>query len=1011
MKIRKLPLLVLLIIFANAVSGQSMLDLSRNAMLLAFQGKFKEAIPILVKLKLEDSLKMVANKSWDEDELLGFTQREAGLYEDIGNFAKAEEILKQVLAAAKNPGATKTKHRYKEVLNLLSLLYEKMGNDESNEAILEELVASEYGNQDTKAFSDSLHKKMSLIGKYAQNLPYAEGMYKIKIREDQAGKQFATLTQISLLKEGKLIFTGDRNGVNDSEPWSEVARLFMLYKKMHKYTVAESLIKQAIRIDDNHLGEDNNPLRQLPPDVLQQLAKMPQLKGLSSLMQQAVTLKDKHLGVDIFYIRNKVLLAELYKESGKNGSYKLLADTIYKLCIGFNSVDNPIIINYLAEVYAKIGKYRNAENSYKKIINSPLETAGEMQVPSFIYLNDLQEIAKLYELTGDFEAAESALKLALAFDKSNSFDDYPDHLTRVTDIAQLYESIDQFSLAEQQCSSVMVPVMNNIRDNFSFLSEREKISWLNNQISAFDFSASLLLKDPNPSEEFVSQTCDQQLQLKEIVLKDEEKVYNEIRKGGNAQLKQLLNEWQSNRSAIAWQYSLPVTPVAGHIIDSLKTIANEQEKKINQLSESFRNNRQNPQVDFRQVQHQLKSDEAAIEFVRFNLYHKKWTDSIKYGAFIILSNDPNPHFVPLCNEVQLTCLLDNKNSSSFFDFYGGSASNTAGKKSDTLYNLVWKPLIPFLKGMKKIAIAPAGLLERIAFNALPADNNTYLIDKYEIRQYSSVREIVEQKTGKQHSYTINTVLFGGIKFDTPDSTAIADNRNAVINAFPEVVKRSIRGGVWGPLPGTLNEVNEISKLFRANNITTRVITGSAATEESLKLLSGHSPWLLHLATHGFSLPDAEQKTGRNLDQRQNQFSLAEDPMFRSGVIMAGANRVWRGGLPIKGREDGIVTAYEISNLDLSNTELVVLSACETALGDIKGTEGVFGLQRAFKLAGVKNMLLSLWDIPDKQTSELMEQFYTGKLKGMDNCQALHSAQQIMRKKYAPYYWAAFELIE
>ena len=127
--------------------------------------------------------------------------------------------------------------------------------------------------------------------------------------------------------------------------------------------------------------------------------------------------------------------------------------------------------------------------------------------------------------------------------------------------------------------------------------------------------------------------------------------------------------------------------------------------------------------------------------------------------------------------------------------------------------------------------------------------------------------------------------------------------------------------------------------------------------------------------------------------------------------MAGANRVWGGAEAVAGKEDGIVTAYEISNLDLSSTELVVLSACETALGDIRGTEGVFGLQRAFKLAGVNNMILSLWQVPDKETAELMNLLYTNKLEGMDTYEAFHKTQDSMHKKYPPYYWAAFVLIE
>ena len=148
----------------------------------------------------------------------------------------------------------------------------------------------------------------------------------------------------------------------------------------------------------------------------------------------------------------------------------------------------------------------------------------------------------------------------------------------------------------------------------------------------------------------------------------------------------------------------------------------------------------------------------------------------------------------------------------------------------------------------------------------------------------------------------------------------------------------------------------------------------------------------------------ELKTG-------NVYNLAQDPLLRSGLVLAGGNYAWSGKKPIEGVEDGIATAYEISQLDLSTTELVVLSACETALGDIKGSEGVFGLQRGFKMAGVKNMIVSLWQGPDKETAELMTAFYSYWMKGNTINEAFNRAQTEMRKKYTPYYWAAFVLVE
>lgn len=134
-------------------------------------------------------------------------------------------------------------------------------------------------------------------------------------------------------------------------------------------------------------------------------------------------------------------------------------------------------------------------------------------------------------------------------------------------------------------------------------------------------------------------------------------------------------------------------------------------------------------------------------------------------------------------------------------------------------------------------------------------------------------------------------------------------------------------------------------------------------------------------------------------------------MFRSGLALAGANHAWKGKAAIPGKEDGILTAYEISQMDLSNTDLVVLSACETALGDLQGNEGVIGLQRAFKMAGVKQLILSLWKVPDKETVELMTLFYKNWTRGQPTREALRSAQLEMRKKYSPYYWAAFVLVE
>ncbi|WP_040288125.1 CHAT domain-containing protein, partial [Bizionia argentinensis] len=143
----------------------------------------------------------------------------------------------------------------------------------------------------------------------------------------------------------------------------------------------------------------------------------------------------------------------------------------------------------------------------------------------------------------------------------------------------------------------------------------------------------------------------------------------------------------------------------------------------------------------------------------------------------------------------------------------------------------------------------------------------------------------------------------------------------------------------------------------------------------------------------------------------NVYQASEDPMLRSGLVFAGVNNYWGKPITSSVNDDGILTAKEISNLDLSACQLVVLSACETGLGNIKGSEGVFGLQRAFKMAGVKNIIMSLWRIPDAQTAELFELFYGFCFEEKSVHEALRMAQAKMKLKYSPYYWAGFVLLE
>lgn len=231
-------------------------------------------------------------------------------------------------------------------------------------------------------------------------------------------------------------------------------------------------------------------------------------------------------------------------------------------------------------------------------------------------------------------------------------------------------------------------------------------------------------------------------------------------------------------------------------------------------------------------------------------------------------------------------------------------------------------------------------------------------------------------------------------------------------------------GNWEELPATLKEINQIAGVFKSIEKEVHVIKGFEAREETFKHyfdFTKASPRIVHIATHGYFFNDLKGNKNASLASPLNlpAFMVSSQPMIRSGLIMAGANYAWKTGKTIlENGDDGILTAYEISQLNFANTELVVLSACETGLGDIIGNEGVYGLQRAFKIAGAKYILMSLWQVPDKLTSTLMITFYKKWLEVQEDGhkrtihEAFHEAQKELRELgLEPYHWAGFVLVE
>jgi CHAT domain-containing protein len=477
-------------------------------------------------------------------------------------------------------------------------------------------------------------------------------------------------------------------------------------------------------------------------------------------------------------------------------------------------------------------------------------------------------------------------------------------------------------------------------------------------------------------------------------------------------------------------------------IDSLENIANTFEKELIRKGEGMpdiENLTELTSIKWQDVQKALKQDEAAIEFIDFQYYDKRWTDSIFYCALLLRKDYTTPKMVYLFEEKQLKNLVSTSkatnNSYYITQLYSNKATlssiNNKTSSQNILYNLIWHPIDSLLNGINTIYLSPSGLLHKVAFNAIPISDSTFLSDKYQLNTVSSTRILAKtSKVMTQLSEDYSVTLYGGVEYDVDSTEMVAIARQFQKPGYDLFANRGItipedkRGITWLYLPGTLTEVSNIEKLFESKQITTTLYTGKNATEESFKHLTDNrkSPEIIHIATHGFYFPESQLKSPEmGMDVFRNSikpgftnepaFTYSENPLIRSGILFAGATRAWSNLPEIEGVEDGTLTAYEVSNMNLSNTQLVVLSACETGLGDVNSSEGVIGLQRAFKTAGVRYIIMSLWSIPDYQTSEMMSLFYNNWSDGMNISYAFGKAQKSMRQKYSPYYWAAFVIIE
>lgn len=642
----------------------------------------------------------------------------------------------------------------------------------------------------------------------------------------------------------------------------------------------------------------------------------------------------------------------------------------------------------LAEAYIHQNKYAAA----KLAAQSALLYMQKLNADSITHTRNYYLLARVYSLQSREDSAIYYYRLGLALSAKDGSEPDTDAMMN---LASVYWKLNNTDTAEAMMAKACERIKNRMITQMAGFSEREKQQYNNLlQSSLYKYySLQSNLKKTKPGS--ITSAYNFIIQTKGLLLNTTDYLSKSIKASGNKADKQLFEKLVEvrNKMALTWQDTKSLREKKNQLSDSLQALLYNIEQELSLNSTAYASFLKQNTISFADIQKSLQPHEAAIEFATFPYFNKTlFTDSVIYAAFIITKDKIEPDYVILPHNPNMQTLVSNQGVSGRGNVLLSTKTNTTAYRQ--LYNLLWQPLLPYLHNQQSLYIAADGILNKVAFACLQ-DSSQYLIDRYQLHFVSSTKDIMHQKETTL-SAKPSIALFGGALFSAGTAKSKAEKP------------------AWKYLPGTLSEINYISALLK-NQWDVRQYSGAEASETNIKKLTGNfAPDILHIATHGFYFP--EQNSTALLNNKSKgayQFSNKSNPLTRTGLLFASANKTWDGIEIEEGEEDGVLTAFELANMDMSHTQLAVLSACETGMGDILNGEGVYGLQRAIKQAGISKTIVSLWPVPDKETSEMMQLFYLEISKGSGIALSFRIAQKNMRIKYpsAPALWGAFYLVE
>ncbi|MEX2232769.1 MAG: CHAT domain-containing tetratricopeptide repeat protein [Cyclobacteriaceae bacterium] len=748
------------------------------------------------------------------------------------------------------------------------------------------------------------------------------------------------------------------------------------------YTEADRIARRANEIAIGIYGEKSTksaPTQKLLGDLNYTLGDYDKAE---ENITKAIVSQENQFGrshIEVAKSVSQLALIKFHKGDNKNTVEKLMVEArdIMEKKLGNENPQYAEILKNVAVLYISQAKYDIAFSALTRA-----ESIWRVKTGTKNNIN----AASIYTLTGDvYYQLKNYSKAREFYNKSKDLYEkffsvnHPEYVKVLSKLSKVYYMEKDFKHSKRLIEQSLANYEEFIKKYFPALSEREKAKYWNTIKGDFEFYNTLAFSNLEDFKDLTGKVYNVQLMTKALLLSSSIKIRERIMSSTDEELKVQYNNWVQKKELLTIALSMSPAQLTENEIDpaALTQEVERLERDLSQKSELFGQNFETKRIVFEDVKKSLSPNEVAIEMVRYRYFNHNFTDSVIYAGLYLTSTLSKPKAI---------LMKDGHNMETrYFKYYRNSIT---GKIPDRVsYGVYWKPIVDEIGQAATVYLSADGIYNQINLESIPSPDGRFVIDNANIVLVSNTKDIYLRKVKSRAVANENTAsMFGNPTFYL---TASADNRSIA------------------PLPGTQKEVNQVQFILNQKGwITTEYLEGFAA-EEKIKELN--SPKIFHIATHGLYKPTEEVTMQKELEG--GEALLTQNPLMRTGLLLKGAGDLLDKTDYNYNMENGILTAYEAMSLNLDKTDLVVLSACETGLGDLEAGEGVYGLQRAFLVAGAKVLIMSMFKVDDDATQKLMLKFYQKWLNSNNLRQSFIDAKKELRVEYPePIYWGAFMVI-